>query len=181
VELTNTPSVCPLCSVGCNIILGVKNNELCRITPRENMEVNDTWICDKGRFAHAFVDHSDRLTVPLIRRDGYLQPATWDEALDLIARRFAQSSTTGAQDRWSGLDAVTNEQLCLPALHAHRDWQQRRHLADAQALHPGAPIRPERKTSFCCWGQTLVRRRSSSQDQEGLLRHGARHRRPPWH
>jgi predicted molibdopterin-dependent oxidoreductase YjgC len=87
-ELTNTPSVCPLCSVGCNVDLGVKNNRLRRITPRENGQVNDAWLCDKGRFAHGYVDHPDRLTVPLVRRDGELQPATWDEALGVVAQRL---------------------------------------------------------------------------------------------
>jgi NADH-quinone oxidoreductase chain G len=90
-ELTETDSVCPLCSVGCNIVLGVKNNKLRRITPRENLEVNDTWICDKGRFCHGFVDHPDRLRTPLLRRDGQLQEASWDEAFDLIAKRFRQA------------------------------------------------------------------------------------------
>ena len=89
-ELDNTASICPLCSVGCNILLGVKNNQIRRIVPRENMEVNDTWVCDKGRFAHGFVDHPDRLKTPLIRRDGALQPSTWDEVLDLIALRLSQ-------------------------------------------------------------------------------------------
>jgi len=68
-ELTNTPSVCPMCSVGCGTVLGVKNNKLRRITPRENMEVNDGWICDKGRFGQAFIDHPERLKMPLLRRD----------------------------------------------------------------------------------------------------------------
>jgi NADH-quinone oxidoreductase chain G len=110
-ELTNTNSVCPLCSVGCNIVLGVKNNQLRRITPRENMEVNDAWICDRGRFAHGFVDHADRLKTPLIRRDGQLQPATWDEALDLVARRFGEIVEKQGPEAIAGLGStrVTNE------------------------------------------------------------------------
>jgi NADH-quinone oxidoreductase chain G len=104
-ELTNTPTVCPMCAVGCNIVLGVKNNELRRITPRENLEVNDAWICDKGRFAHSFVDHPERLKTPLIRREGKLEPANWDEALDLIARRFRQVEAVGGL----GSTRVTNE------------------------------------------------------------------------
>jgi NADH-quinone oxidoreductase chain G len=110
-ELANRPSVCPLCSVGCNITLGVKNNKLRRITPRENAQVNDAWICDKGRFAHSFVDHADRLKTPLIRRDGQFQPATWDEALDLIARRFSEIVETKGAEAIGGLGStrVTNE------------------------------------------------------------------------
>jgi len=110
-ELTNTPTVCPLCSVGCNIFLGVKNNELRRITPRENMSVNDAWICDKGRFAHGYVDHPDRLSTPLIRRGNALQPATWEEALGLIAQRLLEVSTSHGPDAIAGLAStrVTNE------------------------------------------------------------------------
>ena len=110
-ELANTPSICPMCSVGCNIFLGVKNNELLRITPRENMQVNDTWICDKGRFAHGFVDHPDRLKTPLVRRNGELQPATWDEAFDLISRRFKEIIETHGPQAIAGLGStrVTNE------------------------------------------------------------------------
>jgi NADH-quinone oxidoreductase subunit G len=110
-ELTNTPSICPLCAVGCNIVLGEKNNELRRITPRENLQVNDAWICDKGRFAHGFVDHPDRLQRPLIRREGELQPATWDEALTLIARRLKEIVETHGPGAIAGLGStrVTNE------------------------------------------------------------------------
>jgi NADH-quinone oxidoreductase chain G len=110
-ELSNTPSICPMCSVGCNIILGVKNNTLRRITPRENMEVNDTWICDRGRLASDFVHRGDRLEAPLIRRNGELQPASWDEALNLIAQRFHTIIQEYGPQAVAGLGSarVTNE------------------------------------------------------------------------
>jgi NADH-quinone oxidoreductase chain G len=110
-ELTNVPSVCPICSVGCNIVLGVKNNQLRRITPRQNMQVNDTWLCDKGRFAQGFVDHARRLKQPLIRRSGELQPATWDEALNLVARRFNEIIAADGPQAIAGLGSTraTNE------------------------------------------------------------------------
>jgi NADH-quinone oxidoreductase subunit G len=110
-ELTNTPSICSLCPVGCNIVLGVKNNELRRITPRENGQVNDTWICDKGRYGHAFVDDPQRLRTPLIRHEGELRPATWDEALDLVARRLSEIVAQEGSEAIAGLGSarVTNE------------------------------------------------------------------------
>lgn len=110
-ELANTPSVCAICSVGCNVTLGVKNNELRRITARENMDVNDAWICDKGRFGHGFVGHPDRLQTPLIRSEGELRPATWDEALDLVARRLGDIVGTSGPEAVGGLGSthVTNE------------------------------------------------------------------------
>jgi NADH-quinone oxidoreductase chain G len=110
-ELTNTPSICPLCAVGCNIVVGVKNNEVRRITPRENPEVNDAWICDRGRFVHGYVDHLDRLTAPLIRRDGRLERATWDEALDLIVQRLREEIRDAGSSAVAGLGSprTTNE------------------------------------------------------------------------
>jgi NADH-quinone oxidoreductase chain G len=110
-ELKNTPSVCTQCSVGCNIFLGVKNNEVCRIVPRENPKVNDVWICDRGRFGHGFVDHPDRLTTPLVRRNGKLEPATWSEALEVVAERFRAALGENGSRAIAGLGStrVTNE------------------------------------------------------------------------
>lgn len=82
-ELKKTPSVCTLCPVGCNLRLDERAHELRRIVARENAAVNDEWICDKGRFLHQYVDHSERLKAPLVRdaKGGALRAATWDEAL----------------------------------------------------------------------------------------------------
>jgi NADH-quinone oxidoreductase chain G len=110
-ELCSTPSICTMCAVGCNFLLGERNNELRRITPRENMQVNDAWLCDRGRFTHAFVDHPSRLKRPLIRRDGELQPSTWDEALDLITRRLEETIDEEGPEAIGGLGStrVTTE------------------------------------------------------------------------
>ena len=56
-EIKKTPSVCTLCPVGCNVRLDERVHALRRIVARENMAVNDEWICDKGRFLHQYVDH----------------------------------------------------------------------------------------------------------------------------
>ncbi|MBN1657369.1 MAG: NADH-quinone oxidoreductase subunit NuoG [Anaerolineae bacterium] len=110
-ELTYGPSVCPLCSVGCNLTLHVKNNTLRRLTPRENMQVNDAWLCDVGRFGHAFVDHPDRLMTPLVRRGEQLEPATWAEALALIGERLRAVVNTSGAEAVAGISSThaTNE------------------------------------------------------------------------
>ena len=110
-ELTETPGVCGLCAVGCNITLGVKNNVLRRITPRSNPAVNDVWLCDRGRFGHTFVSHPDRLRTPLVRRGDALQPATWEEALDLVARRLGEILAAQGPQAVGGLGSaqVSNE------------------------------------------------------------------------
>lgn len=110
-EMERVPSVCIACGMGCNITLDVKNNRLRRIVPRLNREVNDQWMCDRGRFDHGFVEREDRLKTPLVRRDGELQPATWDEALSLVAGRLAATTQEHGPDSVGGIGSawVTNE------------------------------------------------------------------------
>ena len=84
-------TVCPYCGVGCGILLSA--DDAGRITHVDDDPANRSslgLLCVKGRFGVSFVDHPDRLTTPLIRRDGRLQPATWDQALDLVADKFVQ-------------------------------------------------------------------------------------------
>ncbi len=87
-ELRKTPSICNHCPVGCNLRLDERVHELRRVVARENMAVNDEWICDKGRFVHQFVDHPERLKTPLVRDNGTLRAATWDEALSRIVEKL---------------------------------------------------------------------------------------------
>ncbi|MBU0510934.1 MAG: NADH-quinone oxidoreductase subunit NuoG, partial [Chloroflexi bacterium] len=95
-ELKHTASICSHCPVGCNLSIDIRREAktggdfaIKRIMPRQNEQVNEIWICDKGRFAHHFTDSADRLTQPLIRKDGKLTPATWEEALDVVAKNLS--------------------------------------------------------------------------------------------
>jgi len=82
-------TTCPYCGVGCQIYLGVRENRIVSVRGQKENSPNNGWLCVKGRFGVAeVVHHPERLTTPLIRRDGELKEATWDEALDLIARRL---------------------------------------------------------------------------------------------
>ncbi len=84
-------TVCPYCGVGCGIKLSA--DERGRITHVDDDPDNRSstgLLCVKGRFGVSFVDHPDRLTTPLVRRGGRLEPTGWDEALDLVADKFAQ-------------------------------------------------------------------------------------------
>ena len=87
-EIERTASVCNHCSVGCNIRVDTRTHTIRRIIGRENMQVNDQWICDKGRFAHAWVNGENRLETPLLRKNGELVPVQWSEALDFIAGKL---------------------------------------------------------------------------------------------
>lgn len=109
-EVKDYPSVCGHCSVGCNMFIGERDHEVKRIVPRENNAVNEIWLCDKGRFAHHFTTVQDRLTKPLILKDGKLQSATWDEALDLVAKKLGEAKQ---QAGGLGGDRAANEDLYL--------------------------------------------------------------------
>lgn len=87
-EIERTASICTHCSIGCNVRLDSRTHKLRRIIGRENMAVNDQWICDKGRFAHAWVNHAERLTMPMVRRNGELMATTWSDALQVVAEKL---------------------------------------------------------------------------------------------
>ncbi len=84
-------TTCPYCGVGCGIKLDVTSDGL--ITRSDDEPRNSSsqgMLCVKGRFGFEYVNHHDRLTKPLIRREGILHEATWDEALDLVADKFVE-------------------------------------------------------------------------------------------
>jgi formate dehydrogenase alpha subunit len=83
-------SICPYCGVGCGIVLEVRGDRLVGARGDAANPVNKGSLCVKGRFGLEFVNHDQRLTAPLIRRDGELKPATWDEALDLVADKLTR-------------------------------------------------------------------------------------------
>jgi NADH-quinone oxidoreductase subunit G len=95
-ELRSAASICNHCPVGCNLTLNVRREAVSggnwvvkRVMPRQNEMVNEIWICDKGRFGYPFATQNpERLEKPLVRKNGELQPASWDEALELVAGRF---------------------------------------------------------------------------------------------
>lgn len=83
------PSICGLCSAGCNIIVDVRHKEpeqqILRIRPRINDDANGHWICDEGRFGFHFAQDAGRIAGPLVRRDVEFQAASWNEAIDHVA------------------------------------------------------------------------------------------------
>lgn len=84
-EMSATESICPSCNRGCNILIWARNNEVLRLTPRENLEVNQYWMCDQGRLSHKFINAADRIKAPMVRREGDLVEVAWDEAISRVA------------------------------------------------------------------------------------------------
>jgi NADH-quinone oxidoreductase subunit G len=91
-EIVDVPTVCGLCPVGCNVNATVREGKVKRILSRNHPEIDEGWICDKGRFAFTHLHAEDRLGEPLqrIRRRG-LEPVSWDAALDEAERLLTQA------------------------------------------------------------------------------------------
>lgn len=114
-ELTNIPSLCNHCGVGCNTVLGTRRGGISRVMPRQNEAVNEIWICDKGRFGHHFNGSPYRLTTPLVRKEGQLVETSWDEALQYVADRLAAIREAHGPDSIGGIAGarLPNEDLYL--------------------------------------------------------------------
>ena len=83
-------TTCPYCGVGCQLKLQLKDDKIIEVLPQMENEVNRGQACVKGRFGiQEFVHHPERLTTPLVKRDGKLVEATWDEALDMVTSKLA--------------------------------------------------------------------------------------------
>jgi formate dehydrogenase alpha subunit len=104
-------TTCPYCGVGCQIELLVQDGKIVRSNGVEGVSPNDGRLCVKGRFGYEFVHSPDRLTKPLIKRDGKFEEASWDEALDLIATKFNEIKTKYGPDSLAGYASAkcTNE------------------------------------------------------------------------
>jgi len=86
-EIVDVPTVCGMCPVGCNTNATVREGKVKRIHSRNHPEVDEGWICDKGRFGFTHLRADDRVTEPLqrVRRRGF-DPVSWDDALDEAER-----------------------------------------------------------------------------------------------
>ncbi len=89
-DIQYVPTTCPYCGVGCGLNLVVKDDKLVGVEPWKRTPVNEGKLCPKGLSCWEFVQNEDRLTTPLIKKDGKLVKANWDEALDLVASRLKE-------------------------------------------------------------------------------------------
>lgn len=104
-------TTCPYCGVGCQIELLVQDGKIVRSNGVEGVSPNDGRLCVKGRFGYEFVHSHDRLTKPLIKRNGKFEEASWDEALNLIAEKFTAIRDKYGPDSLAGYASAkcTNE------------------------------------------------------------------------
>jgi predicted molibdopterin-dependent oxidoreductase YjgC len=83
------PTTCPYCGCGCQMLLEVLDGRLIGTQPIKTAAMNEGKLCIKGWKVHEFVHSEERLTAPLIKRDGVFHQASWDEALGLVAATMA--------------------------------------------------------------------------------------------
>jgi formate dehydrogenase major subunit len=113
-EVQEVHTTCPYCGTGCQLILKVKGQTIMEATADPDKGPNFGDLCVKGRFGHTFIQHPDRLTRPLIRRQKGmpLEPVKWDEALDFIGQAFSRIVGEKGPDAMAGLSSArcTNEE-----------------------------------------------------------------------
>src|SRR5918992_124232 len=80
-DIEGAGTVCTLCPAQCNVELTVRDERVMRVLSRDHEEVDDGWLCDKGRFAYQHVHTDERIAQPLVREGTVLQPASWEKAL----------------------------------------------------------------------------------------------------
>ncbi len=113
-QIKRTKTVCTYCGVGCSFDIWTKGRQILKVEPPQG-PANGVSTCIKGKFGWDYVNSPDRLTKPLIREDDVFREATWDEALDLVARRFWEIKTATGPDSLAYISSskCTNEESYL--------------------------------------------------------------------
>ena len=118
-EMNHVGTTCTHCGDGCKTTLGVRRDDtgmqIVRGDNRDKSGINGDFLCIKGRYAFDFANHEDRLTQPLIKKNGRLSPATWEEAFELIGKKFSevQKSEGGQAIGVIGSNRTSNEENYL--------------------------------------------------------------------
>ena len=124
-DLRPIPSVCQGCSLGCNVTVNLRDKKIVRLLWRENPGIDAGWLCDRGRYGFGHTEAGERLATPLVRRDGRLQAATWEEAL----RAAASGLTAGPAavlggGRLNDEEGLALSQLARVGMHTNDvDWR----------------------------------------------------------
>lgn len=110
-NLDETETTCSYCADGCRVRLGSRGNVVHRSVARQGTGINEEYLCNKGRYGFDYINSGDRLTQPLIRKHGELHPATWDDALEHVAKRLGDIARSKGADAVAvlGSTRITNE------------------------------------------------------------------------
>ncbi len=95
-DIEDAGSICTLCPSQCNVKFTVRDEHVARVLARDNHEVDDGWLCDKGRYGFQMMSSPDRITEPMVRDGGALKPAGWSEAIEAAARGLREAGSKSA-------------------------------------------------------------------------------------
>ncbi len=120
-EMERVPSICAHCAVGCNMVYNIRREAksggksvIKRAMPRQNEFVNELWLCDKGRLGYHYVNSQERITQPMVRKDGKLEMVSWEEAYQRVEDKLRADQVrlvTLAGGRLSNEDLFNLQQL----------------------------------------------------------------------
>ena len=109
-EMNHVGTICTHCADGCRTTLGVRNEKIIRGNNRDRSGINGEFLCIKGRYGFDFTEHPERLQSPLMRVDGKLEPVSWSEALEAVAKKFSEVKARGGHFGVIGSSHTTNEE-----------------------------------------------------------------------
>lgn len=114
-ELSRRKSISPHCGLGSNLVVQVKQNRVMRVLPRDNEAINECWLSDKDRFSYEGLNSEDRLTRPMIKRDGQWSECDWPEALEFTAQALKSVKQQHGAESIAALGSAhsTTEELYL--------------------------------------------------------------------
>lgn len=114
-ELSRRKSISPHCGLGSNLVVQVKQNRVMRVLPRDNEAINECWLSDKDRFSYEGLNSEDRLTRPMIKRDGQWTECDWQEALEYTAQALQSVKHRHGAESIAALGSAhsTTEELYL--------------------------------------------------------------------
>ena len=114
-EFRQVATICPYCGCGCTLVLNIHDERIVSVVGQPGLGASKGLLCVKGRFGADFIGHAERLTTPLVRKGGELVPATWDEALDLVAARLGEIKSKSGPDAVGSFASAkcTNEENYL--------------------------------------------------------------------
>jgi NADH-quinone oxidoreductase subunit G len=119
-ELTRRRSIAPHDSLGSNLVVQVKQNRVMRVLPLENEAINECWLSDKDRFSYEGLNSPDRLTRPMVKRDGQWHEVDWEQAFDVLVPRLKNDFGVLASPQ-----ATLEELFLLSRLDAPADFRLR--------------------------------------------------------
>jgi len=111
-DISSTETICVGCSIGCGINILTRNNSLVRIEGNWDAEINNGVICEVGRF-HPMAEKRNRIVTPMLRKNGILKAATWDEALSVVSTKLHEIKTINN----GGVAAIASTRLPVESLN----------------------------------------------------------------